>query len=295
MFGSLDHLLRVAVVVAVSLMAVYVARARSGREERLRRMTEIVRVTQRAILREVPHRSAGVELAARYVSAYEEAGVGGDLYEVVPGSEGLRLIVGDVCGKGLGAVRLASAVMGAFRQSAAVRSELSQVARDLDILVSREPAPERGTSFVTAVLVELTGDEVRVTSCGHPCPLLRRGAGDVREVGPSPPGRPLGLGGTRAAPAVYRWDVGDRLLLYTDGMVEARDGARGFFPRAALHASLSRATVGASLDALLSALHRHVGGEPHDDIALLLAERLPEPGQDRREDPDPTPVTDPQA
>ncbi|MEK8110422.1 SpoIIE family protein phosphatase [Micromonospora sp. M12] len=141
MLGSLDHLLRVAVVITVSLMAVYVARARTGREERLRRMAEIVRITQAAILREPPQHAAGVELAARYVSAYEEAGVGGDLYEVVADQDRLRIIVGDVCGKGLAAVRLASAVAGAFRQSAIVRPNLTQVARDLDDLVAREPTP----------------------------------------------------------------------------------------------------------------------------------------------------------
>jgi hypothetical protein len=101
-FGSLDHLLRVAVVIAVGVVSIYVARARGLREERLRRVTEIARVTQQAVLREVPEQVGGVALAARYVSAYEAAQVGGDLYEVVDSPYGVRMIVGDVCGKGLG-------------------------------------------------------------------------------------------------------------------------------------------------------------------------------------------------
>ncbi|MGC4864859.1 PP2C family protein-serine/threonine phosphatase [Micromonospora sp. DT53] len=276
MLGSLDHLLRVAVVITVSLMAVYVARARTGREERLRRMAEIVRVTQAAILREPPQYAAGVELAARYVSAYEEAGVGGDLYEVVADQDRLRIIVGDVCGKGLAAVRLASAVAGAFRQSAIVRPDLTQVARDLDDLVAREPTPARGATFVTAVLVELRGGEIRTVNCGHPAPILRhRSGGELEELTVSAPDRPLGLGGPRTPANVCCWDVGDRLLVLTDGLLEARDSRRRFFPMPALRACLAEPSVDRCLDAVWDAVHRHVGGEPHDDIALLLAERSP--------------------
>ncbi|WP_327035001.1 PP2C family protein-serine/threonine phosphatase [Micromonospora ureilytica] len=275
MLGSLDHLLRVAVVITVSLMAVYVARARTRREERLGRMVEIVRVTQAAILREPPRRAAGVELAARYVSAYEEAGVGGDLYEVVADPDRLRIIIGDVCGKGLAAVRLASAVMGAFRQSAIVRPDLAQVARDLDQFVAREPMPAKGSTFVTAVLVELRGDEIRTVNCGHPAPILRHRSGELEELEMSSPDRPLGLGGPRTLESVSRWNAGDRLLLLTDGLLEARDGQRRFFPLHALRACLAEPSVDDCLDAVWDAVHRHVGGEPHDDIALLLVERQP--------------------
>ncbi|TNH28654.1 serine/threonine-protein phosphatase [Micromonospora orduensis] len=276
MLGSLDHLLRVAVVIAVSLMAVYVAQARTGREERLRRMAEIVRITQAAILREPPGHAPGVELAARYVSAYEQAGVGGDLYEVVVvDPRGLRIIVGDVCGKGLDAVRLASAVAGAFRQSAIIRSDLTQVARDLDDLVGREPTPATGATFVTAVLVELRGDEIRSVNCGHPAPILRHRSGNLEELEVSSPDRPLGLGGPRSAEVTHRWEVGDRLLLHTDGLIEARDDNGRFFPMSALRECLSRSSVDDSLAAVWGSVHRHVGGEPHDDIALLLAERRP--------------------
>ncbi|MEV4766786.1 PP2C family protein-serine/threonine phosphatase [Micromonospora chokoriensis] len=275
MLGSLDHLLRVAVVITVSLMAVYVAQARTGRQERLRRMTEIVRITQAAILRQPPQYAAEVQLAVRYVSAYEEAGVGGDLYEVVADQDRLRIIVGDVCGKGLAAVRLASAVAGAFRQSAIVRPDLTEVARDLDDLVAREPPPARGATFVTAVLVELCGGEVRTVNCGHPAPILRHPSGELEELTVAPPDRPLGLGGPRTPEKVSRWDAGDRLLVFTDGLLEARDSERRFFPMPALRACLAEPSVDRCLDALWDAVHRHVGGEPHDDIALLLAERRP--------------------
>ncbi|WP_431932227.1 PP2C family protein-serine/threonine phosphatase [Micromonospora sp. RP3T] len=273
--GSLDHVLRVAVVITVSVAALYVARARTLREERIRQMSEIVRVTQKAILREVPPRVGGVALGARYVSAQRGAGVGGDLYEVVPGPDRLRVIIGDVCGKGLPAVQLASAVIGAFRQSAIVRDRLEQVAIDLDALVAREPKPAYGVTFVTAVLLEVRGPDLWVMSCGHPMPLRHRPGRTPVVLGEREPDRPLGLGGRRNPPTRHTWATGDRLLLYTDGLIEARDAGGRFFPLPLLDRPLSAPSLSKALDAVWRAVRTHVDGEHRDDLALLLIERLP--------------------
>ncbi|MEV5819690.1 PP2C family protein-serine/threonine phosphatase [Micromonospora haikouensis] len=280
--GSLDHVLRVAVVITVSIAALYVARARTLREERIRRMSEIVRVTQRAILREVPPTIGAVALGARYVSAQRGAGVGGDLYEVVPGPgpDRLRLVIGDVCGKGLPAVQLASAVIGAFRQSAIVRDRLEEVATDLDALVAREPKPAYGVTFVTAVLLEVRGPDLWVMSCGHPMPLRHRPGRTPVALGGDEPDRPLGLGGRRTPPVHHTWATGDRLLLYTDGLIEARDGSGRFFPLRLLDRPLSASSPPKALDAVWRAVRAHIGGEPRDDLALLLIERLPDEGDD---------------
>lgn len=289
MFGSLDHMLRVIVVIAVGVVSVYVARARGQREERLRRVTEIARVTQQAVLREVPARVGDLALGARYLSAYEAAQVGGDLYEVVDSPYGVRLIVGDVCGKGLEAVRLATTVMGAFRHSAFVRSDLLTVAEDLDQAVARDTgyAGTGRLGFVTAVLVEF-GDGadigagagrggMRVANCGHPAPLVRRAGGAVEVLEPVRTCPPLGLSrGARPVLEPYDWLPGDRLLLYTDGLIEARHGLRGLLPLESVHPLLAGADRGECLDRIVTRLLDHVGGRPQDDIALLLAEHLPD-------------------
>ncbi|MDG4828317.1 PP2C family protein-serine/threonine phosphatase [Solwaraspora sp. WMMD1047] len=279
-FGSLDHLLRVAVVIAVGVVSIYVARARGLREERLRRVTEIARVTQQAVLREVPEQVGGVALAARYVSAYEAAQVGGDLYEVVDSPYGVRMIVGDVCGKGLEAVRLATTVMGAFRQSAFVRPDLLTVAEDLDLAVERDLGIAGRPGFVTAVLVEFgvgtDRDRMRIANCGHPAPLRRPAGGEVEALEPALTTPPLGLSrGARPALVEYDWRPGDRLLLYTDGLVEARDGTGNVLPIAAIQSRLAVPDRQQSLDDILDRLLGHVGGRPQDDIALLLAEHRP--------------------
>jgi phosphoserine phosphatase RsbU/P len=274
LFGSLDHLLRVAVVVLVSVAAVYVARSREERENRLRQMTEIAAATQGALLRDMPRHIGDVRLATRYRSAAVAARVGGDLYEAVESAYGVRLIIGDVCGKGLAVVRLASIVMGAFRQSALVRSDLSSVVRDLDRLVRAAAQGRDNVDFVTAVLVELCDDEIRVANCGHPAPLFRDAAGRVRSINTPRVCPPLGPGG-EIAPVVTRhgWSLGSRLLLFTDGVLEARDDAMRFLPPQVLREALQAPSPTACLDGIMAAVLRHVGGHPTDDLALVLVER----------------------
>jgi serine phosphatase RsbU (regulator of sigma subunit) len=278
-FGSVDHALRVVVVIAVGVVAVYVARARDVRELRLSRLTEIAQAAQRAVLRAVPDQVGEVAFAARYLSAYETAEVGGDFYEVVASPYGVRALVGDVCGKGLGGVRLAATLTGAFRQSAFQRTDLSQVAADLDRAVVQDGdlTAAGALKFATAVLVEFRSSELVVVNCGHPSPVLRKTDGGVQLL--HPPGRhpPLGLGARLRAPGPGRhaWRPGDRLLLYTDGLVEARDSHRGFLELRQIYPRLAAESREDCLDGVITDLLHHAGGRTGDDTALLLAEYRP--------------------
>ena len=200
-------------------LAVETAEAFRAQSGRLAAVSRVAEAAQRAILAPAPARLGPVALAARYVSAFAEAQVGGDLYEVVPRAGGVRLIVGDVRGKGLEAVRTATVVLGEFRAAAADLEDLTTVAVQID----RRLAPYLGEEdFVTAVLAEIVDDgTLTVASCGHPAAVIAARDGAVYEVG-RPGSLPLGLG---ARPSVFtvRLSVGDRVLLYTDGVAEARD------------------------------------------------------------------------
>lgn len=220
----------------------------------------------RAILRPLPPDLGGVPLAVRYVSASREARVGGDLYEAVQTASGLRMVVGDVRGKGLDAVRLAALTLGSFREAAHRDPELQQVAAAMHAAVLRDAGPE---DFVTALLVQLQGDTVSWLSCGHPAPVrLRDGA--VREVA-LPPAPPLGI--AAPPPAVQqRAAPGDRFLLYTDGAAEARsDGV--FFPLAEAAAeALARPDLQTAVDRLALQVREHAGADAADDVALFAFE-----------------------
>jgi sigma-B regulation protein RsbU (phosphoserine phosphatase) len=257
----------VAIGVATVLSGV-VARVRVEREGRLRAVTRVAEVAQRALLGGVPPALGSLRLAVLYASASAEASIGGDFYEALETPHGVRLLVGDVRGKGLDAVRLAGVVLGSFRDAAQDHSDLAQVTAALDRSVTRAIGPE---DFVTAVLVQVAIDgNAIVVNCGHPAPLLVR-AGQATELDPPEPAPPLGLG-PRPEPLALRLALGDRVLLYTDGASEAR-ARGGFFPlQAAAAFALVSADLEAGLETLWAELQRHVAGQLHDDVALLLIE-----------------------
>lgn len=268
--GTLDWWVRCVVCVLLSLLGMQGASLRGRRESSLERMTVIAETAQRAVLRSMPTAIGSVGLAARYVSASAEALVGGDLYEVAATPFGVRVIVGDVRGKGLEAVQTAAAVLGAFRAAAFTEPDPAALARTIDQTLSRLIEDEE---FVTAVVGEFNGDRVTLANCGHHPPVLVVGR-QVTTVGVDEPTLPLGLG---AEPELSRhaWPTGARILFYTDGLVEARDVRGEFFPLDDYAAELGEGTVEEALDRLVGQLLAWGGQEMGDDLALVLAESEP--------------------
>ncbi len=245
-------------------------REQSGR---LAKVTRVADVAQRAILAPPPSRVGSLLLTARYVSAAAEARVGGDLYEVVRRQNAVRLLIGDVRGKGLAAVRTATIVLGEFRAAAVDIADLGEVAEHIDRRIQSYLGDE---DFVTATIAEVADDgRYCLVCCGHP-PALFSSAGGLTEL-TLDHALPLGLG---TSPIVHSGGMssGDRLLLYTDGITESRrpDGSFIDFPRIAK--PIADTEFHSCLDVILTALRQSVGSEPADDIALLAAEYRPASG-----------------
>ena len=260
--------LRVLVVCVISAMAVVVAAIRRRREQRLARMTAIAQATQLALLPPLPPQLTGISIAARYLSATREASIGGDLYEVIPTGHGIRVIIGDVRGNGLEAIQLAGQVLGAFRRSAVATHAIQQVAREVGQAIEPYLGEE---DFVTAVLAQITSTGgLTLVNCGHHPPLLRH-HGELRLLTDGKHGLPLGLEDDFFTFAA-NWSRGDRLLLYTDGLVESRDAHGEFLPEREIAIALSAPDCDQALDTLMTATHRHTGGHANDDLALLLLE-----------------------
>lgn len=266
--GVLDWVVRVVLCGLLSLLGLQAALLRERREDRLERMTVIAETAQRAVLRSIPTMIGSVGLAARYVSATAEALVGGDLYEVAATPFGVRVIVGDVRGKGLEAVQTAAAVLGAFRATAFTEGDLGALARSIDATLTHLVGDEE---FVTAIIGEFHGDRVSLVNCGHHAPLLVE-RGEVSEVDTGEPTLPLGLGWSEPGVTEHRWPVGARMLFYTDGLIESRNRQGEFFPLADHSAELTDGSVEDALDVLVDRLLRFSGHRMDDDLALVLAE-----------------------
>ncbi|MFG3256543.1 PP2C family protein-serine/threonine phosphatase [Streptomyces sp. NPDC048172] len=269
----------------------------------LGRAREVAAVAQDAVLQAPPPRLAGLALAARYLSAARGAAVGGDLYDAVDTPYGVRLVIGDVRGHGLRAIRTVCAVLGTFREAAYDEKELGGVLGRMERGFARRRlqgtrrggGDEEGEEFLTLLLVEIRPDGVvSVLNCGHPWPywLPATGRGDGREgrrtASPRPiseaePLPPLGLFPLPVPlpePRRLRLGSGEGLFLCTDGAADARDTRRAFFPLdSVLREAGARADPERTVEDVREALLRHTGGRLGDDVALLAVrrERRPQP------------------
>ena len=167
----------------------------------------------------------GITIAARYRSATREASVGGDLYEIIPTGYGIRVIIGDVRGQGPDAVPLARHVLSAFRRARPPRPRWNRwpasrpghrAAPGRGGLRHRGAGPDRAR--------RRTHHRQLRPSPAVAAPRRRAAAAGDRKAAP-----PLGLADDFTA-FTASWRPGDRLLLYTDGLVESRTSTEKFFP-----------------------------------------------------------------
>jgi serine phosphatase RsbU (regulator of sigma subunit) len=288
----------VVVVTVLSLLGTRVG-AEHKTTQQARQALQIVNVTsvaeaaQRAVLRQLPETVGPLTIGVVYLAAAAEARVGGDLYEVVATNEhGIRMIIGDVRGKGLEAVEVAADIIGRFRELAHSVHTLDEIAYRLDAGLSRRWGQHE--EFVTALLVQIDTEKGRLTifNCGHPPPILVSQSAGVSVLEVRAPAPPLGLitlGNDSGAKEMYVFNPNDQLLLYTDGVTEARDASREFYPldeRVAILApraqpkparsaraaarQLANHSSPSLLDLVRDDLIKYVGSPPHDDAAMLL-------------------------
>ncbi|GAA3178430.1 PP2C family protein-serine/threonine phosphatase [Streptomyces ramulosus] len=259
-------------VAGVTVAGVVAAVMRQRREAELASVRSIAEVAQRVLLRPVPRGAGPLRIAVSYTSAVAEARIGGDLYEVVTSPGGVRIIVGDVQGKGLEAVESAAVVLGAFREAAHDETDLTAVGARVERALGRHLGGER---FVTAVLAEIgDGPAATLLNFGHPAPLVVRAGGGVDFAAPPERALPLGLAAygddDGPKPHTVPFAPGDQLLFYTDGVTEARDGGGRFYPLDTRAMLLGDDDPEEALRAVREDVVAHAEGPLHDDAAMLL-------------------------
>ncbi|WP_461110255.1 PP2C family protein-serine/threonine phosphatase [Streptomyces calidiresistens] len=282
-----DEMIRGLTVITVSAFSLVVSRL----NRQLASARGVAAAVQRAVLPEPPDRVGPLEVAARYQAARVDTLVGGDLYAAVDTAYGARLLVGDVRGKGLGATEAVTVILGAFREIADTEPDLTELGHRLESAWQREGARRTGMDgvegFTTAVVVEVSSGDpgtLRILDFGHPPPVLLDPDGKARYLEACDPGLPLGLAGLTGAPGggrvqEYAFPPGASLLLYTDGVSEARDEKGRFYDPAAALDGRRFTRPRRVLDVLFSDIADHTDGAPQDDIAVLVVRR-PVPGED---------------
>jgi serine phosphatase RsbU (regulator of sigma subunit) len=255
--------------------------ARRSLTRELRQLRRVAGAAQNALLRPPPSHVDGLDVAAAQVSAERGAAIGGDLYEVVATEYGVRAVMGDVRGHGIGALGTVAAVLGCFREAVHDEKDLGGVLRRLERALDRHLRQEHPTGdleeFVTLLLVEIRPDgEIRALNCGHPWPYRLSGT-EVEQLAAADPYPPLGMFPLPDTdlPTVGLGCLrpGDGLFLYTDGAQDARDGRGRFFPLPAVLESAVRDGPYSSrtvLGRVSTALRHHTRGAPQDDMALLV-------------------------
>jgi serine phosphatase RsbU (regulator of sigma subunit) len=274
---DVDDQLAFLTVLGVSVAGVIASTLRQRQERELADVRIVAEAAQQVLLRPVPAESGAVQIAVRYISATSRATIGGDLYEVIAAADATRFIIGDVQGKGLEAVKMASTVLGAFREVAPDTSDLAVITARIEATLARELTDEQ---FVTAIVgqVSADGSKVELLNRGHPPPLLVDRAGP-RLLEAAEGCLPLGLAqfaavpGQPGQPTVIEVGPGDWILFYTDGVSEARGRSGEFFPLAQARAVREARDPDQILDALSAEVRRHVGHALDDDAAMLLLRR----------------------
>jgi sigma-B regulation protein RsbU (phosphoserine phosphatase) len=240
------------------------------RADARRREDEIARQIHRGLLPRHDPLFAGLDVSGGFRAADR---VGGDYYGYVAMSDGsLGIAIADVSGHGVGAALYMAIAKGALQSEARdILSAGDVLGRVNEVLASDFSATDM---FATLVFARFLPDGRRIvwSNAGHNPPLLLRQNGDIEMLRPCGPA--LGIvAGARWRDVDQRLAPGDVLVLYTDGLVEARDGAKQFFGTERLIEAARRPASSAAeiRGNVLEALARHAGTTPvEDDVTLVV-------------------------
>lgn len=250
-------------------------RSRNEVEENLEHERKFSLLLQRALLPTQPLIREDYKLAFRYVPAYAGREIGGDFYDVFRlGDRYATVMIGDVSGKGLEAASIAATTRSTIHAFAhETQSPGEALARANLVLYGQQPEIE---SFVTIFLVilDLWTGQIHYSSAGHPPAIILRADGSVEFLRVI--NLPIGVTGqTNYIQSDDTLGIGDKLILYTDGISEAH-GVSGMLDLEGIEERLvghSDWTPDEIADMLISAATEWADGKLRDDAAIVVVER----------------------
>lgn len=235
----------------------------------------VATVLQESILPTRLPQLPGIDSSSVYLPAGTEAEIGGDYYDLFPAPDGrVVLAMGDVCGKGVVAATKTSMIKYLIRGMVTAGLSPAEVLRELNESLAESEEP---TDIVTLWigLLDVESGVLSYGNGGHPAGLLLRPS-DGEIVRLTTTGALLGaVRGTEYVEETVEVEPDALLLLYTDGVTEARNKDR-FFGEGRVRRALKRGgSPAAVVQRLLSLVERFSGGSLRDDAAILAVRRIP--------------------
>lgn len=260
------------------VLAGYAAQALSNARAYVRER-RIAETLQRSLLSDLPARIDGFEMSHFYTPARQEAAIGGDFYDFLDVGGGLcALVVGDVSGKGLDAAVTTALVKYLIWAYAAEDSQPGVVLERVNNAIARYTEPEL---FVTLVygLLDARHASFRYGNAGHEPILVYRANERSVEYQARIPGMAAGLQmGQEYLTGEITLAPGDMMLMYTDGLTDARSPHGEFLGQDGLERLVLESVGGSAgdfLSGLMDRVKRFSGGEFGDDVAVLVVRRPP--------------------
>ena len=239
---------------------------------RRRRTMSLAAEIQWDLLPPLTFASDRVVVAGALEPAYD---IGGDTFDYAVNGPTVDLMVLDAVGHGLPAALLASAAVGAYRHARREMRDLPDIAAAMNEVIASE---FRDSRFATAAIARLHLDtgQLRWVNAGHPDPLIVRD-GVLQHPGPCKPHPPLGLQVRKPDVCEVQLHVGDRVVLHTDGIVEARSPEGEYFGEERLADFIHQASAEGdpapeTLRRLMRRVLAHQADHLQDDASIVLLE-----------------------
>jgi serine phosphatase RsbU (regulator of sigma subunit) len=239
---------------------------------------ELARILQESLLPSQLPQIPGLQVAARYLAGGTGTDVLGDFYDIFPSvRRSWGMVVGDVCGKGVAAAKSTALARYTLRAEAHRNGRPSLILAALNraLLDWLTDDPRFLTAIYATARPTLAGAVVQISAAGHPLGLVRRASGRVQTFG-----RPGTLLGLLPDPVLHDSQTslrtGDSLILFTDGVTEARGQAgRELYGDSRLRdavAGLGGMSAGHMADAIQQAVLAFSGAEISDDTVTLVVQ-----------------------
>jgi PAS domain S-box-containing protein len=246
-------------------------RARRALYEKEHHIAEMLQQT--LIPSAVPREIQGISIAVRYKAALDEAQVGGDFYDVFElGEHMLGVLIGDVAGKGLQAAIRVAAVRYSVRGYAYLEPSPGRVLTLVNQTLGMESADVANVLTAFFAVVDTNSGTMTYACAGHEPPVVCSAGNDIVELAVT--GAMLGVIKSGVySEGTYKLSMGDTVVMFTDGITEARSAGPVLFQKSGVIEHLKRTCSAGPeevAEALLNAAVLHAGGILQDDAAIVV-------------------------